>query len=297
MTSNRIVGQFYIVLGLCAILAAMFMAVISVGQYNQSQKTRQNEATQASAKAVVPNSEMTAEDPAVSADLLAAVNGETIASPDKGAFPATDAAGAITGQAPERGGQATAIGEPPPLAGWPAAPAVPNKTTRITPPASVAGPAVQPASKRPYAPAEQRMADAERPTSPGPAVPPAPTSILTTKAPRSTSDRVPAPRKAGPATTRTEPVRTAEAEPVRAPPRPAAPTGGFRVARNGQLPGLVAGDVLVSRCGVDRVESASVVRQALIEARESGVPACLNVRQGGELVPGMAVRVPPETKL
>lgn len=141
------------------------------------------------------------------------------------------------------------------------------------------------------------MAEAERLTSPGPAVRPAPTSNITAKAPRPTSDRVPAPRKAGLAATRTEPVRTAATEPVRAPPRPAAPTGGFRVARNGQLPGLVAGDVLVSRCGVDRAESASVVRQALLEARESGVPACLNVRQGGELVPGMAVRVPPETKL
>lgn len=74
-------------------------------------------------------------------------------------------------------------------------------------------------------------------------------------------------------------------------------SGGYRIARSGQLPGLVAGDVLVSRCGSTRPDSRSAIREALREAQQSGVPACLNVMQGGELVEGVPVRVPSDTPL
>lgn len=79
------------------------------------------------------------------------------------------------------------------------------------------------------------------------------------------------------------------------PPARPAPmaSGGLRVSRRSGVVGFGAGDVLVSRCGADGPEPARVIQEALDAARESGVPACLNVIRGGSAESNVAVRVRP----
>jgi hypothetical protein len=117
-------------------------------------------------------------------------------------------------------------------------------------------------------------------------------TVARNPAPRPISRPQPYPANARPAAgTAPEATRRQPAPP---PARPApAPSGGLRLSRSSGVIGFGSGDVLVSRCGADGPEPAALIQEALDAARESGVPACLNVIRGGSAQSNVAVRVRP----